>query len=432
MHFLSQKKKINIIALSETYLNDINCNDFDDLPGYHPLSLCEKHRSDRKGGGVALFIDNTFKFVVREDLSYFSTQLELIVAEINPATKDSFFVCSLYRPPGVSVAELDAFKEFVNKFVLKVNHSRVKACYILGDININLLQYGCQSSYGLFVSEFIDSLFADNHVPLILRPTRIDTNSNSYTLIDNIFTNRVDTAAASFILKSDLSDHFISLYSFEKGTSKRTSPVSKRTTRKFNSSNCQAFRGLLSTAKWSQVFESEGPDQKLTAFNEIWDSAFDFSFPPVQINTANRHTVRSPWMTSGLLKSCYNKQKYYVNRNKSPTKLAFYKKYNNLFNKLKRIAKTTYYHNKLNYLKGNARETWRVLNSMTKHSVPNSSLHCVSSIIMNNKLITDAKDIAEALNNHFCSIGESTCQAVPKSNKESSFYVNSATSPSNF
>ena len=61
-------------------------------------------------------------------------------------------------------------------------------------------------------------------------------------------------------------------------------------------------------------------------------------------------------MTRGLLISCYNKQKHYVNRNKNQNKLVFYKKYNNLFNKLKRIAKISYYHTKLNELKGNAKD----------------------------------------------------------------------------
>lgn len=145
LHFLSEKKKVNFIALSETYLNDKNCCDFDNLPGYHPLSLCEKHRTDRKGGGVAIYIDDKFDFVVREDFSYFSNNIEMIVAEINPQLKDSFFVCSLYRSPGVSSHDLNIFEKFLNDLISKVKQTKVKACYILGDLNVNLLNYGKQS-----------------------------------------------------------------------------------------------------------------------------------------------------------------------------------------------------------------------------------------------------------------------------------------------
>ena len=430
LHFLSQKKKINIIALSETYLNDNNYCDFDDLPGYHPLSMCEKHRSDRKGGGVAIFIDNNLNFVIRNDLSFCSTHIELVAAEINPGCRDSFIVCSLYRPPGVALTELFMFRDFLNNLILKIKQTNVKSCYILGDININLLKYGSQSSYGNFVSEFIDSLFADNYVPMILRPTRIDLNLDHYSLIDNIITNRIDKNAASFIIKSDLSDHFISLYAFEQGNKHQLDNNLNydQVIRKFNVNNCQAFRRILSTVNWSQFLESDHPDVKLSAFNDTWQSAFDLAFPLVKIKTKQRQLIRSPWMTRGLLISCYNKQKHYVNKNKNQNKLVFYKKYNNLFNKLKRIAKISYYHTKLNELKGNAKDTWKLLNLMTKGK--QSSVK-ISSIILNNELITNTKNIADTLNNHFCSIGQITGQAVPKSKKDFNYYVNLATPPVN-
>lgn len=185
-YFLSQKNFFYFIALSETYLNDTNCFDFDDLPGYHPFSLCEKHRTGRKGGGVGLFIDDQFKFTVREDLSYFSPEIELVVAEIK--SNDNFLICSLYRPPGCDLSELIQFRNFINSFLSMVKQAKVKACYILGDININLLNYGKQSSSGYVVSELIDTFFADNYVPLILSPTRIDPYLKSLSLIDNIFT----------------------------------------------------------------------------------------------------------------------------------------------------------------------------------------------------------------------------------------------------
>ena len=123
---------------------------------------------------------------------------------------------------------------------------------------------------------------------------------------------------------------------------------------------------ILSTFDWSTVFHSHYLNDKLSAFNNIWQSAFDLAFPLVKVKTYRHQKIKSPWMTPGLLTSCCNKQKYYVNRNKNNNSLSFYRKYNNLFNKIKRIAKTSYYHNKLEDFKGNAKETWRLLNLMTK------------------------------------------------------------------
>ena len=131
LHLLSKNKKVNFIALSETYLTDINCSDFDNLPGYHPLSMCEQHHKDRKGGGVAILIDSHYNFVVREDLSFFSSNIELITAEINPDSKNSFILCSLYRPPGVALSELSLFRDFIISLIAKVKLSKAKACYTL-------------------------------------------------------------------------------------------------------------------------------------------------------------------------------------------------------------------------------------------------------------------------------------------------------------
>ena len=79
-----------------------------------------------------------------------------------------------YRPSKVALSDLDKLI-FCNELIIKVKQTNAEACYILGDININLLN-GCKYTP-------IDNLFVDNCVPL--RRTRIDSKVNSYTLIDN-------------------------------------------------------------------------------------------------------------------------------------------------------------------------------------------------------------------------------------------------------
>jgi hypothetical protein len=65
-----------------------------------------------------------------------------------------------------------------------------KSCYLMGDFNMNLLNYQSHNQ----TNEFLDIMYSNMFFPLITRPTRI--TSHTATLIDNIFiyifTNHID------------------------------------------------------------------------------------------------------------------------------------------------------------------------------------------------------------------------------------------------
>ena len=71
----------------------------------------------------------------------------------------------------------------------------------MGDFNIDLLKIDKNK----FTDNFINQLLSSAFYPLISKPTRM-TNKTA-TLIDNIFTNRINEDRISGILFSDISDH---------------------------------------------------------------------------------------------------------------------------------------------------------------------------------------------------------------------------------
>ena len=75
-----------------------------------------------------------------------------------------------------------------------------KTCYILGDMNLNLINNEVHASTG----KFLDSMLSFMMLPLITKPSRI--TANSATLIDNIFTNDIEHVGAR--LFTDITDHF--------------------------------------------------------------------------------------------------------------------------------------------------------------------------------------------------------------------------------
>ena len=70
-----------------------------------------------------------------------------------------------------------------------------KSVFILGDFNVNLLNYNEHSQ----TNEFLNSLGSNSFIPLILLLTRITSHSN--TLTNNTFSNVIDpdTISGNFI-----------------------------------------------------------------------------------------------------------------------------------------------------------------------------------------------------------------------------------------
>ena len=74
--------------------------------------------------------------------------------------------------------------------------------YIMGDFNINHLNY----STSPLIEIFLNLMISRNYYPLITRPTRV--TPLSCTLIDNIFSNRVDEIESSGLITTNISDHY--------------------------------------------------------------------------------------------------------------------------------------------------------------------------------------------------------------------------------
>ena len=74
-----------------------------------------------------------------------------------------------------------------------------KQVFLLGDFNINLLNYNDHQP----TNEFLDSLASNSFIPYILQPNRITRK----TLIDNIFSNINSHEVISGSITATISDH---------------------------------------------------------------------------------------------------------------------------------------------------------------------------------------------------------------------------------
>ena len=74
------------------------------------------------------------------------------------------FIWVLYKPPNT---DIEIFNEYLGNVLDKVGHEK-KLSYIMGDYNINILNYDSHTETALF----LDTLYSKSFIPLINRSTR--------------------------------------------------------------------------------------------------------------------------------------------------------------------------------------------------------------------------------------------------------------------
>ena len=90
--------------------------------------------------------------------------------------------------------------DYLNELLDKLSKEN-KTIFLLGDFNINLLNYDIHPP----TNEFSDSLSSHYFLPHILQPSRVTANSK--TLIDNIFSNTAVPNIISGNLTDSILDH---------------------------------------------------------------------------------------------------------------------------------------------------------------------------------------------------------------------------------
>ena len=120
--------KFSIIALTETWLT----NDVDLLFGLDGYNEFNQYRSSH-GGGIKLYIRDSYNVNVFNELCITSTSYESLVCEI-VISGVKFVICCVYRPPGSNINDFN--NQFETNFLRKI--SKNKRIILCGNLNINL------------------------------------------------------------------------------------------------------------------------------------------------------------------------------------------------------------------------------------------------------------------------------------------------------
>ena len=148
-----------------------------------------------------------------------------------------------------------------------------KDLYIVGDMNLNLLDHSTNSK----VKEYLNIVFQNLLIPMINKPTRV-SKSNA-TIIDHILTNSfLNTDCSTGIIKIDISDHFpIFLISNEK-ISENTKHITLQE-RVINEQSILYFKEILHEVDWTHLYTLCNPSQAYSYFLFIFSGIYDHAFP---------------------------------------------------------------------------------------------------------------------------------------------------------
>lgn len=158
--------------------------------------MFNQNRNHRSGGGVALYVRKELNVKLVNSLTMaVNNVFECVTVEIIMDKRKNMLISCIYKAPG---ADMEVFIEHMEKMFRNYNHKDIHIC---GDFNIDLLKAKSHRPTG----KFVDTMYSLSLYPVIIRPTRI--TAHCATLIDNIFTNNLNTTISSGLLVNDITDH---------------------------------------------------------------------------------------------------------------------------------------------------------------------------------------------------------------------------------
>ena len=146
------------------------------------------------------------------------------------------------------------------------------------------------------------------------------------------------------LIFSDISDHLpiFHLASLSSNTDNISEKIKNTNYRRtVNKDSLTTFLLSVKNISWESTYHTNDTCESYNNFHNSLKVAIDKSFPLVEMKRKIIDHTKSPWMTSGILKSISKKNRLYKNSLKKPSKRneLMYKTYKNKLNHVIKTAK---------------------------------------------------------------------------------------------
>ena len=418
---ITEYTKYDVISLNETSCNFSKlANGLDDLliEGFHPPVFQAPARKSCRGGGLLTYVnkrvcdsvDDIESIPPNQEPSLFG---EFLVTKICSCKKykNTILVVNVYRSPSSSSAK---FLEVLEQSLSSLRKHGKKQIILAGDFNIDLIKHDSDEKS----QNLIDVTASYGFAQVISRPTRI--TDHSATLIDHVYTNKVEKFISSSVVTLDLSDHLgtyiqISLapsydrasraVNFNSHHFKGTPAGKQNEYRMFNEANNETFKRLIQNESWGEL-EGLLADARYEKFCEIYTHHYDTAYP-LKTNRVRRKHERidpKPWITPWLEDACNRKNLLYRDYVREPSiqNWTKYDKMNKFCNKHKNTAKSRYYKKYFLEYSDDSRKQWQLINSVLNRNRKKAG---ISKLVdQDGNVASNPTDIAEKFNEYFSNI----------------------------
>ena len=286
----------------------------------------------------------------------------------------------------------------------------------------------------IYYNTFYENVTAQGFFPKLTRPTR--SFGNTHTLIDNVFTNNIGKPYISGILTHHVSDHFMSFCVVE-GKVKRTKDTPKyievENITPLSISNFKAEIGSSDLLSQFDLNPLADPNINYNLLSSTIDQAKTKHIPKKSKKFNKRKHKKEPWMTNNLLvrinrkNDMYREWKSTNNNEEYEIKKINFKTFDNIITEEIKNAKHQYYFDTFTSHKNNIKKTWKTIDETLNRG--KSRTQFPNEFTIDNKSITDHKEIADQFNIFFTNIGAKLSSGNDRHNEDKSFsdYLNNPT-----
>ena len=363
----------------------------------------EREDRNRHGGGVAIYIRESINHSRRDDIPL--NGLELVCIEIKPVKASPFIVLAWYRPPSDPVATFEKLEQ-----VLQFFERENKEIIVLGDTNCDLL--AIEQEVSLNVEHNNTKRIKDLYqlyglTQLISEPTRETCHTS--TLIDHIAVSAASNIVESGVLKISISDHYM-IFCVRKYRGALKGQHKKVNTRQMKDFDQNSFLSDISSIDWDSILNCS---KDINTAVENWSNVLSMI---IEKHAPMRHRRVSekycPWITTQLKALARTRDRLRKSAVKAGSEILMtaYRHVRNVVNKQNKTLKRQYFSDKIRRCEGDMKETWKAINQLVNKRSKTTN---VSSLQEDNNILTSSDEIAESMNQYFCSIGQKLSEKIP-------------------
>ena len=151
------------------------------------------------------------------------------------------------------------------------------------------------------------------------------------------------------------------------GTNGLTKPKSI-TSRNYSLNNIENFKRALGAESWENLYVCADTQESYNIFSSKFHELFNLFFPLNTVKFNKKFHYKEKWFSQGLAVS--RREKICLDniaaKCPTPTNIKKFKDYRNLYNKITKAAKKSYFEDELSKNKSNLKKTWSLIRQAVK------------------------------------------------------------------